>query len=320
MATQSSFELLLTELFENIITRIYWASDLGTLCLASRTMYQRVIPSLYQSWRYHGLQHSQKSVRIFLQTIIWRPDLAAHVRELDLREWGNCPELEYLHGCPWTDPFQWFNPPEYEIEERDKNWGYLFENYDFGKQEGTDEDYDDSDAQSFGSDSSEEYSDSDAKNVPEDELGALHASERGDVRELLIDCSKMCQSMHETRTYWDRALHVHFPETLTTEDSQFLQKAAIEAGLDRNVLLKHHASIYTKIRGMVVLIAHLLASLPNLQHLSMVVPEHEFWTAEQQAIQTMLENSFENENNAVLQRLETLHICSALRQSISLSH
>ncbi|KAH8763497.1 hypothetical protein F5882DRAFT_383597 [Hyaloscypha sp. PMI_1271] len=105
MTGQSAFETLSTELFENIISQVNRPPDLNALCLVSRSIYQRVVPRLYHSWKYHGLQHSQKSLRPFLQTIIWRPDLAAHIRVLDVREWGDYPQLEYEQGCPWTDPF-----------------------------------------------------------------------------------------------------------------------------------------------------------------------------------------------------------------------
>jgi hypothetical protein len=101
---------------------------------------------------------------------------------------------------------------------------------------------------------------------------------------------------------------------LTPEISQLLQTAAIEAGLGQDALLKHHASVYTKNRNFAVLVAHLLASLPNLQHLFMVFTEPDYWTSEQKAIPRMLNESFENGDNGILQNLETLHISSALRQ------
>jgi hypothetical protein len=111
-----------------------------------------------------------------LQTIIWRPDLAAHFRVLDFREWGDCLQLEYEHGCPWTDPFQWYNNlMDDKTEERDEDWESQFRNYDFEKEEGTDEDYQNSDGQRYESDSSEEYSDSDAEDLPEDNLGQIVA-------------------------------------------------------------------------------------------------------------------------------------------------
>jgi hypothetical protein len=109
-------------------------------------------------------------------------------------------------------------------------------------------------------------------------------------------------------------MYLHLPETLTQEVSQLFRTVAIEAGLDRDVLVKHHASVYTENRNFAVLIAHLLASLPNLQHLFMVFTEPDYWTEEQKAIPRMLEEAFNNEDNQILQSLETLHISSALRQ------
>jgi len=107
MASQSALEMLSVELFDNIVSQIDDIRDLSTLCLVSRTIYQRAVPKLYRSWRYRGtglIKHSQKSLRTFLQTVIWRPDLAAHVRVLDVREWCDCPTLETEVRCPWTDP------------------------------------------------------------------------------------------------------------------------------------------------------------------------------------------------------------------------
>lgn len=51
----------------------------------------------------YGLKHSDISLRNCLQTVIWRPDFAAHVQLLDFREWGHCPRLENEYGRPWDD-------------------------------------------------------------------------------------------------------------------------------------------------------------------------------------------------------------------------
>ncbi len=153
-----------------------------------------------------------------------------------------------------------------------------------------------------------------AEGGSEDDIGQLVADQEPDLYTILRSFSKSCLSGDELRAYWDRAIRLHFLEILAPEISQMLQRAAIEAGLDRNTLLKHHASVYTKKRNFAVLIGFLLASLPNLRHLFVVFREPSYWTLEQRAIQRMLEESFENKDEAILQNLETLHICSALRQ------
>ncbi len=58
-------------------------------------------PRLYHSWSYQGLSQELKPLRQFLETINWRPDLGAYVKELDLREWGDCPRLEEHVGDFW---------------------------------------------------------------------------------------------------------------------------------------------------------------------------------------------------------------------------
>jgi len=314
MASHSPFGMLSIELFEDIISQIDEPRDLSMLCLVSRAIYERVVPKLYQSWTYHGHEHSSKSLRNFLQTVIWRPDLAAHVRTLDVREWGHCRRLENEYGCPWSDESKWVNIMYDDAKEREKDWGHKYPEYLLEDDGATDEDYEDSDAQNYGSDSSEEFSDSDTEDRSDVEIQQLIVDREDEFYAVFRFTSRMCPSDNEMRTFWDRAMYLHLPETLTPEISHFLRTAAIEAGLDPDVLLKHHASVYTKNGHFAVLVAHLLASLPNLQHLFMVFTEPDYWTSEHKAIQMMLNQSFAEENNAVLQSLETLHISSALRQ------
>jgi hypothetical protein len=89
---------------------------------------------------------------------------------------------------------------------------------------------------------------------------------------------------------------LHLPETLTPKVLLILQMAAEGAGLDQDVLLKHHVSIFTKQGDFAVLVAYMLASLPNLRHLFIVFTEPGYWRTEQKAIQRMLEDSFEYED------------------------
>jgi hypothetical protein len=314
MAGHSPLETLSTEIFENIISQIDEPQGLSRLCLVSHAIYERAVPKLYQSWTYHGLDHSTKSLRNFLQTVIWRPDLAAHVRTLDVREWGHCRRLENEYGCPWSDKREWVNIKYEDVKERLEDWGYHLPDYLSGEVGGADEDYEDSDAQSNGSDSSEEFSGSDAEDGSDVDVEQLITDREDDLYSILKSSSRTSASNNEMRALWDRAMYLHLPETLTQEVSQLFRTVAIEAGLDRDVLVKHHASVYTENRNFAVLIAHLLASLPNLQHLFMVFTEPDYWTEEQKAIPRMLEEAFNNEDNQILQSLETLHISSALRQ------
>lgn len=97
MAT-NSLETLSSELFDNILIYITTQHDLNSLSRTSKTLYHRTTPSLYRTWSYHGLQQEVQPLRQFLETLNWRPDLAAHVKELDTREWGNCPILSDYEG------------------------------------------------------------------------------------------------------------------------------------------------------------------------------------------------------------------------------
>jgi hypothetical protein len=314
MASQSALEILSTEIFEQIVSQIDEARDLTNFCLASRSIYQRAVPKLYQCWTYYGLVHTTKSLRSFLQTIIWRPDLAAHVRALDIREWGHCERVEDQYGCPWN-PSAKFNKVYNDAEQRIKDWGHRPIDCEFEDDGAADEDYEDSDAQSYGSDSSVEGSDSSTEGTQEVELAQLLADQQHDIYSYLQYGSKHCSSNNELRTYWDNAMYLHVSEKLTPEALHILQSADIGFDLDRAVLLKHHASVYTETRNFAVLVAYLLASLPNLQHLYMVFPEPRYGSNDQDAIQRMLETSFETEENTMLEKLETLHIASALRES-----
>lgn len=104
MADIPGLEGLSHELFASILSHISSQRDLNNLSRTSRTLYHRTVPALYHSWSYHGLAQNPSDNRPwkkFLETINWRPDLGAHVKEVDLREWGNCPRLEEYVGHFW---------------------------------------------------------------------------------------------------------------------------------------------------------------------------------------------------------------------------
>jgi hypothetical protein len=95
MENESHFEKLSNELFTNILQHITTMQDLTSLCLTSHNIYHRTVPMLYHSWAYHGLTHSNKSLRNSLKTIIRRPNLARHIKVLELRDWGKVPKCKF---------------------------------------------------------------------------------------------------------------------------------------------------------------------------------------------------------------------------------
>lgn len=70
-------------------------------------------------------------------TLNWRPDLAAHVKELDLREWGNCPRLEEYVGNFW-EGYEERKEKEDKVEEEGKI-GTLGQNGGFWEDDEADE-------------------------------------------------------------------------------------------------------------------------------------------------------------------------------------
>lgn len=158
----SRLERLSNELFDTILLHLPSQRDLNSLSLTSRNLYHRTVPTLYSSWSYHGLHPSllypvtkhYKPLRQSLETLNWRPDLAAHVKELDLREWGDCPRLEHYLGMMggYDDRMK-----EEERLKRERQRGTLMDDDVFGE-EGT-RDEDDENDSSHEDDESVEYSD-----------------------------------------------------------------------------------------------------------------------------------------------------------------
>lgn len=95
MGEQSPVESLSNKIFADILNHVT-IQDLTSLCLVSHNIYHCTAPKLCYSWSYNGLTHSDNSLKSFLKTIIWRPDLAAHVKVLDLRDWGDVPKRMLL--------------------------------------------------------------------------------------------------------------------------------------------------------------------------------------------------------------------------------
>ncbi|KAH8672633.1 hypothetical protein BGZ60DRAFT_429955 [Tricladium varicosporioides] len=271
---QSALEQLSNELFDNIFGHIAKPQDLDKISRTSKTIYHRAITRLYTSFSYLGLKHDQKSLRIFIQTINWRPDLAAHVRTLDVREWGDCPKLEDYVGMAGG----WSGHENESVDgsrEGPERW----------EDEEDDEDYEVSNSSNPESDDSleEEIEDNDVPmsetgNDPEDTNELFNISGDGD---------------------WHKFVQSRFYD--------ILRKDAEEHGLDRDVLVNYHKAMNEQDER--ILIALLLCSLPNLQTLYMVVPELRW----DDPLQKILFEEFAKKESKILQKLETLYYCSSLR-------
>lgn len=300
MRPQNYLEALSNELWEGILHYLDEISDLRTLSLVSRGIYHRVIRRLYGSWKYYGLQHTSKSLRLFLQTILWRPDLAAHVQTLDIREWMHTPRLKQNSN-------EWYVEPE-EIQEL--RWRELPGESESDYEDEQDGDYVCSESESEGSDDDyDEYYDSDWKDEDERDLSQLHEGASESLYELIQKLWKTGVSRAEIGVLWDQLLF--YSDTLSAEELSILEAASLDLGDDENLLSAYHSSIHE--RSEFVLIAHLLCRLPNLRTLSIVLPEDGRCGDADFAIQRMLNESAHKPNTRILKNLETLYICGALR-------
>ncbi|KAF4631609.1 hypothetical protein G7Y89_g6528 [Cudoniella acicularis] len=199
MAGASVFELS-NELFDAIAIYIHKPRDLSNLCLASRIIYHRTTPKLYSSWTYHGLEHSQKSFRNFLQTTNWRPDLASYVKMLDVRERGNCPRLEDYVG-----------------------FGKVYSEEDEEQPEAMEEDNEENNEEYENSNISDDESDQDSVEILEDE--PVDAAE--------LDTS----SPHEEFNNAGVEIGMIF---MRDRLYRLLQSDAESLGLKRDILVNHH--------------------------------------------------------------------------------
>lgn len=127
-------EDLSNELFDNIFSYVTAQRDLNSLSRTSRTLYDRTVPKLYRSWSYHGLEEEgSKRLRRFLETIHWRRDLGAHVKELDIREWGDCPRVEEYVGNFWERYED--REKEKELKKKEAQKGTLWDDDVFEKED-----------------------------------------------------------------------------------------------------------------------------------------------------------------------------------------
>ncbi len=336
MANQSALEGLSNELLDSILIYLNTPQELNNLSQTSRALYHRVIPKLYHSWSFYGLKHTQNSLRAFVDTILWRPDLAAYVQVLDLREWANahcpCPRLEDylgfksgpLPGDPVTEDVK---PETTELEEC--SWDGV------GYDEEADGDYEPSESDL--SDETEESSDSeDGINsegaieyfIGEEEIEDIRemTKMRGCVYEMIQHHTlSSSRPRQQIRNYWKQAIlligpehengNPHRPEASEIRRTKVLQQTALSLDMEENFLVDYRTSILDKNEDKIISI--LLSRLPNLRSLYMVYPEQYFqFDGEGGDIQRMINKSLEDENSAILRNLETLYMISALRSHL----
>lgn len=257
-------------------------------------------PKLYHAWSYHGLTDPKKSLRQFLQTILWRKDLAALVEEVDLREWGNeygdCPRLEDWtgddsYGKAWWkegEPKKEMSNEQREEEARlcQKRWDEEMANtdddegnVDWVPETETDEGEDDS----SGSDDEDGDEDDDS------------------VQELEVESSEIEDLQALTKTSF-------------SSTTDFLRAGALAMGLDDDFLIGYHCATDPQAgRDENVLIALLLSKLLNLKTLWMVMPEEQ--SGPPDAMRS-LKDRFVEDGNVIFGELENLIVCSTLRKSL----
>lgn len=173
-------------------------------------------------------------------------------------------------------------------------------------------DFEESAGESDDFNASDDASESDIEDVLQDELATLAADQERDIFDVLLSCCGSGCSPNEIRSHLEAVIEYG---NLEPGSDRFisLQDAAIKAGFEPDTFIIHHASVNTKERNEEVLIAHLLSSLPNLRELFVVFPDAH-WKWEECAIQRTIVKSFEAGENRLLANLESLHICSALRE------
>ncbi len=334
MGTQSPLEGLSNELFDSILAYLNAPQELNNLSQTSRAIYHRVIPKLYHSWSFHGLKHTRNSLRIFVDAILWHPELAAHVQVLDLREWSEgdrpCPRLEDNLGSRYwdeeapEDTIMKDVKPE-NIEQKECSWdgdGYDEEadgDYEPSEDGMSDETEEESDFEgSIDSESAIDYV------ISEEEIKDVQvAKNHGCVYEMIqYHTSSQTLPKQQIRGYWRQAIlligpehphgHPHQPQASEIRRTKIIQQAALSHGLEENFLVDYRASILDNSEDKIISI--LLSKLPNLKTLYMVYPDQNFqFEGEGGDIQRMINKSFENENSTVLKRLQTLYMISALR-------
>ncbi|KUJ17635.1 uncharacterized protein LY89DRAFT_668939 [Mollisia scopiformis] len=286
-------EDLSNELLDNIFQNIPSQRDLNSLSKTSRALYHRTVQELYRSWSYHGLQQEIKPLKQFLETLNWRPDLAANVKELDIREWGDCPRLEDHVGM--------YSEEEYEERERVKEVkrkealrGTISDDELIGEEgdeeDGRDEMYEESEGEESEHSEAESEGDDYEEELEVDEVETL-----GPLRPLAYD-------------------------TCLGDCSHGREFAARQIGRDSDLKILpewkdavyHHSEIQRE-ENEEELVTLVLSKLPNLKTIWMVMPEvYLDWSYKENPFCQYLDNTSALASSGALQKLETLYVCSPM--------
>jgi hypothetical protein len=103
-------EALSAELFDQILSHISEYDERRNLSSVSRALNKKMIPHLYTSWCFDGNKHTFKSLHYFFRSIVLNPELASHVRKLNIRQRGN--------GEPDDPPYYLCFPVADEVSDR----------------------------------------------------------------------------------------------------------------------------------------------------------------------------------------------------------
>ncbi|CZR56412.1 uncharacterized protein PAC_06300 [Phialocephala subalpina] len=301
MDIMNSLESLSNELFDAILSQITSKRELNFLSQTSRSLYHRTTPKLYQSWSYHGLHPSLlrpvtkhcKLLRQFLETINFRPDLAAHVKELDIREWGDCPRVEHYLGM--MDGY-YIRVEKEKQEKRERQRGTLMDDFVFGEESTRDEDdenessYEESESEEY-SDDEEEVEDIDMEEV--DFLGPVQPFDHTDCLEGQCTASTPAGLRRAGKDYEREDMLVDYRKIWLEEDAD------------------EHCHKDPKEEDELIIM--LFNKLPNLKIMWMVMPEVP-WSYDENVLCKFLEDTKSLISSGTLQKLETLYICSPMHQ------
>ncbi|KAL2059909.1 hypothetical protein VTL71DRAFT_10064 [Oculimacula yallundae] len=132
--TLAPLELLAEEIFTLILSHVKTPAELANICQTSSHLCARVSPVLYSKFEYRGLRRERKRLRRFWLTVLWKPDLAASVKELDVGEWGKCPRLEDWIGV---------HDGEARVHDSEGSIPDIWDQSDGGSDEGDEDAHDD---------------------------------------------------------------------------------------------------------------------------------------------------------------------------------
>jgi hypothetical protein len=115
MTMARGLESLSTELFDQILSHVTTYDERRSLSSVSRHLNKKMIPHLYNSWCFDGNKHTFRSLHYFLRSILLNPEIASHVRKLDIRKWG----IDEPEDYPMSDGSDGGTYDDYAREEGD---------------------------------------------------------------------------------------------------------------------------------------------------------------------------------------------------------